>query len=266
MGSALTWAVHFLLINWVPFLLSLHVLAGCGSTALWRLWSMCWPSTSGPTVCRNLGPSACPYLRMSLWWSSCHSSSAHPLPKLMSFLVCILFLCVVRKLFFQGLVNGQRFPVTVTRVTCFGLTPPATRSPSLWAVLVWLWRGSLCKDPASQGSCLCRGPVTDPTSGGGPALLPPRLTQDSSSFLGCDLHPHCSCSRIRRNSPLPLSLYAQLPSHCMCPGAGGWWQRTEIDFQEVLVRKISIRALIRKISKPWLFPSGYLRQVRPGFV
>ena len=98
------------------------------------------------------------------------------------------------------------------------------------------------------------------------SLLPPRLTQDSSSFLGCDLHPHCSCSRIRRDSPLPLSLYAQLPSHCMCPGAGGWWQRTEIDFQEVLVRKISIRALIRKISKPWLFPSGYLRQVRPGFV
>lgn len=112
-------------------------------------------------------------LQMSLWWSSCHSSSAHPLPKLMSILVCILSLCVIRKLFFQGLVNGQRFPVTVTRVTCVGRTHPATRSPSLLAALVWLWRGSLCKDPASQGSCLCWGPVTDTASGGGPALPPP---------------------------------------------------------------------------------------------
>ena len=173
MGSALTWAVHLLLINWVPFLPLLHVLAGCGSIALCRLWSLSWPSTSGPTVCQNLGPSACRYLWVSLWCSSYHSSSPHPLPKLTSFLVCILFLCVVRKLFFQGLVNGQRFPVTVTRVTCVGHTHPATRSLSLWAVLVWLQLGSFCRDPVSLCSCLCWGPVTDPASGGGPALPPP---------------------------------------------------------------------------------------------
>lgn len=53
-------------------------------------------------------------------------------PKLTSFLVCISFLCVVRKLFFQGLVNGQKVSVTVTRATCIRhFTTPATRSLSL---------------------------------------------------------------------------------------------------------------------------------------